>query len=410
MHMKINLTRMTADAMQLTEEVTTRWTSRIAGSPACLACGDYLLDTFTRDYDGAEKQEFKVHPASFLGYMKICVVLYFIALIAFLFHQLLVAAVVSSIPIIITVTHFFYFKEVIDFLYPEKLGQNIMGTIEPSGEVKRQVIISGHHDSAHIFNFLENDPDSFGRKTQLSIGGIFGLAIATWLTWSLSLMGISILIPYYGFAAVFVFLSIYVYQLWHFHDEQGTPGAGDNMICTAIAMEVGKHFKSIKGDPSGLKHTRIIVTSWDAEEAGLRGARAYVKANKQELHDVKTYNFNLECMYDHAELGFLTSDLNSFVPMSSQMVDECVDVAASIGYSMKKNPFPLLAGGTDAAEFAKAGIEATTLAAMSWTERGEGIAYHTTSDTIDAVDPIAVSRSIETAIHYIRRKDEQITA
>lgn len=47
------------------------------------------------------------------------------------------------------------------------------------------------------------------------------------------------------------------------------------MICTAIAMEVGKHFANQKKTAKGLKHTRVIVASWDAKECGLREARVY---------------------------------------------------------------------------------------------------------------------------------------
>jgi len=290
--------------------------------------------------------------------------------------------------------------------------------------------ISAHHDSAHIFNFLEHDPDHFIKKTQLANAAIFGLAFACVMMSVINFTGFPTHYLRIVAMSVFILLSYYVYQLWHFYDEKGTPGAGDNMICTAIAMQVGKYFQQEKNRDNmictaiamqvgkyfhqekntgtGLKHTRVIVASWDAEEAGLRGARAYVKKHHGALKTIKTYNFNLECMYDHTEMGFLLSDLNSFVSLSSGMVNECVESANALGYRMKKTLFPLMAGGTDAAEFAKAGVEATTLAAMSWTKRSDGVAYHTTRDTIDAVDPIAVSRSIETAIHYILKKDGKV--
>jgi len=406
--MKIDSTQMTTDAMDFTKEVTTRWTSRISGSEACLACGDFLHDQFDSFSDYTAKEEFKSHPGSFLGFMKICVVFYFLAVFALIINQIEIATVLSLIPIIITVTHFFYYKEVIDFMYPEKTGRNITGTIEPSSDVKRQVIISAHHDSAHIFNFLEHDPDHFIKKTQLANAAIFGLAFACVMMSVINFTGFPTHYLRIVAMSVFILLSYNVYQLWHFYDEEGTPGAGDNMICTAIAMQVGKYFQQEKNTGTGLKHTRVIVASWDAEEAGLRGARAYVKKHHGALKTIKTYNFNLECMYDHTEMGFLLSDLNSFVPLSSGMVNECVESANALGYRMKKTLFPLMAGGTDAAEFAKAGVEATTLAAMSWTKRSDGVAYHTTRDTIDAVDPIAVSRSIETAIHYILKKDGKV--
>jgi predicted glycosyltransferase len=108
-------------------------------------------------------------------------------------------------------------------------------------------------------------------------------------------------------------------------------------------------------------------------------------------------------------MTLLTSDLNSFVPLSSNMAEQCSRIASELGYQVPPVKFPFMAGGTDAAEFAKAGIEATTLAAMNWEDKGDAPAYHTTRDTIDAVDPIAVQRSIDLAIHYVRQKDGEIS-
>ena len=85
-------------------------------------------------------------------------------------------------------------------------------------------------------------------------------------------------------------------------------------------------FAQQKKNGQGLKYTRVVVASWDAEEAGLRGARAYLKAYLPELEAVKTYNFNLECMYDYKELGFLTSDLNAFVQLSESMVQIVIQI------------------------------------------------------------------------------------
>ena len=90
------------------------------------------------------------------------------------------------------------------------------------------------------------------------------------------------------------------------------------------------------------------------------------------------------------------------------MAEQCSRIAKDLGYEAKPTAFPLLAGGTDAAEFAKAGVQATTLSAMNWTDKGELPAYHTTRDTIDAVDPEAVRRSIEIGIRYIEHQDEQM--
>lgn len=405
----MDLSKMTNDAMQFTKEVTERWTSRIAGTAACLACGDYLEEQMATFCDSVKTQDFEVRPGAFLGYIRINIVLYFLGLIALLAHQFIVAAVLGSLASLIGVLEFFIYWEFVDFLFPKKTGRNVIGSIEPSGEVKQQVIVSAHHDSAHIFNFLDKEPENYTRKILSGMSGMFMMFILSWLLLALEFSGNLSTTFYWIGIAVLVVLSLFVYQLWNFYDaKNGTPGAGDNLVCTALAMEIAKHFSREKARGNGLKHTRVVVASWDAEECGLRGARAYTKANKSDLLANKTYNFNLECMYDHNAMTFLTSDLNSFVPLSKSMADECVEISNSLDYNIKASAFPFLAGGTDSAEFAKIGVETTCLAAMNWITKGEQPAYHTPRDTIKSVDAEAVKRSIDVGIHYVLKKESEV--
>ena len=402
-----DLSQMTRAAMALTKEVTTRWTARLAGSEACLACGDYLKEQLGTFCDHTDSQEFQVRPGAFLGYIRINIVLFFLSLIALYVQYIGLATALASLALLITVLEFFIYKAFVDFLFPLKKGKNVFGQIEPSGEVKQQIIISAHHDSAHIFNFLENEPASYVRRV---VGGTLSqllLFLFSWLLLLLQLMGTPSLTLHWVLTGILTVAGLSVWRLWFFYAKEGTPGAGDNLVCTALAMEVGKYFARQKAAGKPLKHTRIMIASWDAEECGLRGARAYTQKYKKELQSLPSYNFNLECMYDHRELKFLVSDLNNFVPLSTEMATECTQAAKELGLDMGLVKFPFLAGGTDAAEFAKVGVEATTLAAMSWTIKEGDIAYHTTRDTVEAVDEEAVSQSMAVAIRYVLDKDRQ---
>lgn len=404
-----DLSQMTRAAMELTKHVTTRWTARLAGSEACLACGDYLKEQLGTFCDHTDSQEFQVRPGAFLGYIRINIILFFLSLIALYIQSIGLATALASLALLITVLEFFIYKEFIDFLFPLKKGQNVFGQIEPSGEVKQQIIISAHHDSAHIFNFLENEPASYVRRV---VGGTLSqllLFLFSWLLLLIQLMGTPSLTLHWVLTGILTVAGLSVWRLWFFYAKEGTPGAGDNLVCTALAMEVGKYFARQKAAGKPLKHTRIMIASWDAEECGLRGARAYTQKYKKELQSLPSYNFNLECMYDHRELKFLVSDLNNFVPLSTEMAKECTQAAKDLGLDMGLVKFPFLAGGTDAAEFAKVGVEATTLAAMSWTIKEGDIAYHTTRDTVEAVDEEAVSQSMAVAIRYVLDKDQQFS-
>ena len=408
--MLTSLPLLTQNALKFTKEVCEKWDDRLTGSEACRACGDYLATEWEGFCEQTEVQEFAVRPGAFLGYIRINVVLYIASLISLIFTQTVFAVGLSTLALLITVLEFFIYKEFVDFLFPKKYGKNVIGTIEPTGEVRQQIIVSAHHDSAHVFNFLQKDPASYPRKILAATAAQLLMFIGTWLLWGLNSWGGSHSLFYWVLVGLLGLATLFVLPMWSFYSKKGTPGAGDNMVCTAIAMEIGKYLAQQKKEGKGLQHTRICIASWDAEEAGLRGSRAYVKANKAALQKVKTYNYNLECMYNHEQMAFLTSDLNSFVPLSQEMASDCVAIAGKLGYDIPTSPFPFLAGGTDAAELAKIGVEATTLAAMNWDTKEGLVAYHTLRDTIDAVDPIAVERSIAIGLSYIQQKDEEVRA
>ena len=92
------------------------------------------------------------------------------------------------------------------------------------------------------------------------------------------------------------------------------------------------------------------------------------------------------------------------------MGKEVVDIATKLGYKSDVKPIVFAAGGTDAAEFARAGIEATTLFGMGWTVDTKPDAYHTLKDTVDAVDPEAVRKAFDIIVNYVVYKDESLKA
>lgn len=396
--------------LSLTKYVCETWTSRLAGSPECLESATYIHTEMEQFCDTVSSEKFDVHPGAFLGYIRVMVLLYFIALFALWKGYFALLLAISLFCVILVVAEFFVYKEFIDPLFPKKTGNNVVGIIEPTDEVKQQIIVSGHHDSAHVFNFFVHQPKLYalrilGSMSTTFLLAIFAIVLFAWNVfagvpetfWNISIY-------------IFSFMGLFVVQMWFFYSSQGTPGAGDNMASSATAMEVGRFFQNQKSNGKGLQHTRVIVGSWDAEEAGLRGARAYVNAHKNELLEIPSYNFNIECLYDADNLFFLNSDLNNFQKLSASMAGTCSDIGNSLGYNTGVQPFPFGGGGTDAAEFAKIGVDATTIFGMGFTPETKADAYHTLKDTIDSVDPKAIEATLDIAINYIQQKDQEISS
>jgi len=176
----------------------------------------------------------------------------------------------------------------------------------------------------------------------------------------------------------------------------------------AIAAGIGRLFGDAKKSGNNpLKHTRLIILSFDAEECGLRGARAWIKRHLEELKKNKTYALNMDTIYKLKTLNFFDADLNSTVKLSREMAQECVDIAGALGYSAFISRMSPGGGSTDAAAFGEAGIEATNLCAMSFMVKDydQNWVYHTHNDFSKYIEREAVEASLKVVREYILRKD-----
>jgi Zn-dependent M28 family amino/carboxypeptidase len=193
--------------------------------------------------------------------------------------------------------------------------------------------------------------------------------------------------------------------LWKFASDKGTPGAGDNLIASAIALELAAEFRRRRKSGTGLKNTRLIFASFDAEEAGLRGAKAFAQGRVKEFASIPTYAYNMDCVYSLKDIHYLETDLNGSVRMDAESTELLCSVARAEKLPDRKEPIAFLTGGTDAAELAKAGVRATSLIAMKWGNDARANAYHTPADTVDAIQPEAVEAVIRLGVAFAERLD-----
>lgn len=395
-------------ALEYTADAIRRFGPRLTGSESCREAARDLVSRAHSCSDNAIIEEFEVHPRAFLGFIRVLVVMYAIAapLLAFL---PILSAVMATAGIFILVFGFFLYRKVLDPFFPREKGYNVVATLEPEGEVRRQVIVSGHHDSARVFNFYIDQPEKYSRRVYGGIGSV----VALWLV-SMGLTAASLAmgralpgIDATRLAAAGIFLALLprVLPLWKFASDEGTPGAGDNLVASAVAMEVLSEFAARRMAGKGLAHTRLVFASFDAEEAGLRGARAFAEARRSEFSALPTYGFNMDCVYSLEDLTALTSDLNGSVKLDAEATRLVAETAAIEELSMRTAPIAFLTGGTDAAELARAGVKSSSLVAMRWGNDIRSSAYHTPGDTVDAVDPAAVEALIRLGVGFIGRLD-----
>jgi len=400
----INFDKLTDKVFENTQKLIDKHGPRQAGSSACRNCADDIYEDMKSFADSARTEDFGVHTGAFLGWIRLLVAFYALAVIFLWLNIPVASAGLLLLGIIIMVFQFFLYKHFIDFLFPKKVGRNVVGVVEPKNEVKQQIIISGHHDSAQIFNFFIHQPKLYALRVMGGIGLMVTICFLSLVVWAFSL-------PSWAVTTVAIIGSLgalIVLQLWFFASSKCTPGAGDNLIASCMAVEALRQISKDKVEGNGLENTRVIALSFDAEEEGLRGAYAFAKKNKDMLNEVPTYLYNIDCPYNLKDMFFLTSDINTSVQLSEDFASECRMSAEKLGYKPKVKPIAFLTGGTDAGELAKFGVYATTMMAMPWDNTERSSVYHTPNDTCEAVEKEVVKAGLEIFFDMVNEKDKEI--
>lgn len=397
----MNINDMQKEVFERVDRLIKKHGPRLAGTKASLNCADDLYDELLTFSDKTKKDDFDVYKGAFLGWIRILVFSYVLGLVFLWLNRPLISFILALLSIIILTLQFFLYLPLLDKLYPTRKARNVYGIIEPTKEVKQQVIISGHHDSAHVFNFFIHQPNLYNLRTTGSIAMVIMMIVLSLV--SLILPNVAIL---QWIIKILLSLGVLlVGQMWFFSSRKAAPGAGDNLVATSVALTLGKHFRELRDQGKGLEHTRLIIASFDAEEEGLRGARAFAKMHENHFIKSKTYLLNMDCLYDEKELFFLTSDLNDFVKLDENLANELVEVADRLDIKTKTQRQAFLTGGTDAAELAKKGVHATTLIGMPWTNDSRSNVYHTPNDTLEHVSPKVVTDTIAIYERWIIEKD-----
>ncbi len=384
-------------AFSLTQKIIDRTGPRLAGTENSKVAANMLKCEMEKFVDKTEVEDFDLYQGAFLGWIKILVISYILSIVVIWLNYSVIAFGLSVLSILILVLQFFFYLPIIDKLFPKKKGYNVVGFIEPKREVKKQIIISGHHDSARIFNFFIHQPKLYNLRVTGSIALVIFLLV------------ISIPLEFIEGTTLSIILKVLmtvglllIVQMWFFASKKGTPGAGDNLIASTMALEIGRYYKD-----NPLNNIRIIIASFDAEEEGLRGARAFAKKHSQLFTEIPTTLLNTDCAYNLDDLFFLTSDINGTVQLDKDLADELVEISKSSGYNSVSKPIAFLTGGTDAGEIAKVGVNSTTLIGMPWSNNSRSSVYHTPNDTLDHVQPEVIDAAITIFMKYIDKEETQ---
>ncbi len=301
---------------------------------------------------------------------------------------------------------YLFFSSAFDFLFRERVGCNVVGEVKPAGPVTRQVVLVAHHDAPYVFSFLEHTESLANIRFILASVGF------TWILGYGACLGVRFAlghphVPDGVWLWITVGCLVAAFQLWFMITSTPSPGAGDNLNSSFMALTLARYFVWHRNHGHPLEQTRLVLLSTGAEECGERGAKAYLRAHGDELRATPSYVINLDTVVHPDDLAVLTRDRNSTVGLSSAMVADVCAVANWLGIAITAKPFRLGAGATDAWPFAKVARGVTGIVGSSLAIVARGHTYHTSRDLVGAINAAAVRDALMISAAYIRMVDAQ---
>ena len=283
----------------------------------------------------------------------------------------------------------------LDPFFPKKESRNFWAQLEPTTPATQTIILNAHPDAAYEWRWLRMFPKWFGPLVGFMLGCLFLLPILSMAGWWMEARGLDSrmcgialcgLVP--GFVLAYFFNDLDVVA----------PGANDNLSGMFLAMGVFEEFASPK---NRLRQTRLVFLLTGAEEAGLRGAKAWAARHKGSFDLDSTFVITLDTIRDLDHLRIYSRDLNGTVAHDPAVCRWLRESANETGHPA---PFgSIFLGASDAAALTQAGFRSATIAAM---DPSPAHYYHTRRDTPEAMNPECLRVVADLLFHAIAERDK----
>jgi hypothetical protein len=386
------------DLHALIRTLIDRFGPRRAGSQAEEQAQGYFRDLLRNCCDTTACQSFRAPlRAKFHALKPLCWAFY--AALGLYWWVPGAAVGLAGLVAVLTLLHFVLPFLVLDKLYPKHPSLNVWGDIEPRGEPRQTLIFSGHMDSTPEFIWWYRLKQWGGRLTVLGIGTLLltPLLLGSALLFGPPAAQSAVLawhhLPW-AIAALFAPVTIVLLTL---HGKRVVPGAQDNLSGTATALGAAEALLAA----GRLQHTRIRVLSFGAEEGGLRGSKAYVRAFRQQLLREQAVLINLDSLVDGQALHVVEQEPTGLVRYPPALVQRVLAAFQAAGVPARPGSPPI--GGTDAASFARRGLPAVSILGLPLDRLHP--TYHTRLDVPERLDPTALDGARQALIRLAQQWD-----
>ncbi len=335
-------------------------------------------------------ETFSEHPGAFYGYLYFSCALDVLSCVLYFINPWLSIAV-GALSLALFILQFLLYHEIIDIFFPRKNSVNVTAIRPCSGETRRRIFINGHTDAAWEWplNYYCGGVVFEAHGVTAVVGVLFyiGLSICTlagagsW-TFILSMIGLTFIPAWIGLCF-----------LWN--KRRVVDGANDNLTGCLLGISI---LREMEQHGICLEHTEIGVILTGSEESGLRGAKAWCKANRGEYRDVPTYIYTFDTIHDPRFLMVNKKDLNGTLTADAEMADWFLRGAEQAGVPCLSGWVPPMGGATDSAAFTRGGFRSVSITGLNHNlERY----YHTRRDTYDNLNAEGIENCYKAAVSTI---------
>lgn len=349
--------------------------------------GDEIKKEYAKFCDETFSEEFECRPKAFLDFIWVSAILFITGAALYLFYPA-VTAVLATLTLLVFLFEQMLLKEAVDFLFPRGKSANIFGKIKPKEETKHLVLIGSHHDSAYEFPLFNKLGRNIIKFTYMTVGvGILTVLLATVRTVNQLLdlglqqvLDLLFVLPLVG--CVFI-----IYFALNLRSSRMILGANDNLSGVAVTLAIAKYLR--KERP---KNTEVWVISFGCEEC-MRGSKRFVSNHALKLGEAYLVNF------DSVGVGKITivnREKMFTATHSGELCKMLQESARKAGFTVDVKAMDF--GGTDAANFSKAGLMATTIIGL---DEDFWRFWHSLEDTPDIIEADSLLICAEMTVQFI---------
>ena len=350
-----------------------------AGELRRAGCTDVCMETFP------------LHPRAFYGCFSWALIPELLCCFGF-FWQPWLAVLFGMGTMLVMAAHFFLYREALDPLFPRGESVNLTAIRPCAGQPERRLLLNAHLDAAWEWplNYRWGGIvfELQGLMSALGLVAYTGLGFA-------ALAGAGPWVHRAGLVCL-GFIPFWIALALLRDPRRVVDGANDNLSGCCIAVEL---LKALTEEGALPEHTELGVVLTGAEECGLRGAKAWCRAHREDFRDVPTYILSFDTIHDPACLMVNRRDLNGLVRADGELAERFLRAAKAVGVPCRPGWVPPLGGATDAAAFTQGGFRAVAVTGLS--HRLETY-YHTRRDSWDNLNPLGLANCLKAALHMIR--------